>query len=249
MVQVSGFKRDHEIKHSYSYSPFLGSDIDTLVVGPKYVTRDDFFEHFPAILERFSDPGAIEEITPVPGASVPIIKLEYSGISVDLIYTSIASLSSIPKDLDLTNRDILRGLDETDMRSVNGVRVTDEILKLVPQEKMFRYALRAIKVWANKRAIYANVMGFPGGVAWAMMVARVCQLYPMATGSVLVHRFFKIMDDWEWPRPIILKNIENGTMQHRVWNPEVSTVNFSVVAAFGANNGRFILGTRGILCP
>jgi poly(A) polymerase len=128
----------------------LGSDIDTLIVAPKGVTREDFFVHFPALLEEMSPPGAIEENTPVPDAHVPIIKLEYSGISIDLIFVRLG-LSTIPMDIDLTDNSYLRGLEEVDLRSINGVRVTDEILSLVPQVKSFRQALRAIKLWAQRR--------------------------------------------------------------------------------------------------
>ena len=73
------------------------------------------------------------------------------------------------------------------------------------------------------RAIYANVMGFPGGVAWAMLVARVCQLYPQATGSVIIGKFFRIISKWGWPQPVVLKEIESGPLQVRVWNPKVRT--------------------------
>ena len=72
------------------------------------------------------------------------------------------------------------------------------------------------------RAIYANVMGFPGGVAWAMLVARVCQLYPSAAASVIVGKVFSIMMDWPWPQPVLLKDIESGPLQVRVWNPSVN---------------------------
>lgn len=200
------------------YGP--GSDIDTLVVVPKHVTREDFFEHFPSILMRMAPPGAIEEMTPVPDAYVPIIKFEFSGISIDLIFARLA-LSSVASSLTLKDNSVLRGLEERDMRSLNGTRVTDEILDLVPQQKTFRTALRGIKLWAQRRAIYANVMGFPGGVAWAMMVARVCQLYPRATGSVVIGKFFRILRQWKWPQPILLKNIEDGPLQVRVWNPRL----------------------------
>lgn len=127
-----------------------GSDIDTLIVAPKFVSREDFFEHFPGLLEEASPKGAIEEITPVPDAHVPIMKLEYSGISIDLIFARL-QLSSVPPNLDLKDNSLLRGLDETDLRSVNGTRVTDEILELVPQTKTFRHALRAIKLWAQSK--------------------------------------------------------------------------------------------------
>ncbi|KAF7117112.1 hypothetical protein CNMCM5793_005796 [Aspergillus hiratsukae] len=200
------------------YGP--GSDIDTLVVGPKHVLIDDFFSDFPPVLEQMAPPGAIEKMTPVPDAFVPIIKLELSGISIDLIFARLI-VSSVPLNLDLKNNDYLRGLDEKEVRSLNGTRVTDEILELVPQQKTFRLALRAIKLWAQRRAIYSNIVGFPGGVAWAMLVARVCQLYPHATGSVIVGKFFRIMNKWAWPQPVLLKPIEDGPLQMKVWNPKI----------------------------
>ena len=46
------------------------------------------------------------------------------------------------------------------------------------------------------RAIYSNVMGFFGGVAWAMLIARICQLYPNAIAGAIVSRFFIIMYQW-----------------------------------------------------
>ncbi|KZF24104.1 putative poly(A) polymerase pla1 [Xylona heveae TC161] len=200
------------------YGP--GSDIDTLVVVPRHVSRDDFFEYFPSLLESMASPGAIEELTPVPDAFVPIIKMEYSGISIDLIFARLA-VAQVPTDLELKDKSLLRGVEERDLRCLNGTRVTDEILELVPQQKTFRHALRGIKLWAQRRAIYANVMGFPGGVAWAMLVARVCQLYPHATGSVIIGKFFRIMSKWAWPQPVLLKPIEDGPLQVRVWNPKV----------------------------
>jgi poly(A) polymerase len=199
-----------------------GSDIDTLVVAPRHVTRADFFEHFPTLLKKHSAPGDIEEMTPVTDAFTPIIKLEYLGISIDLLFARLSSCASVPKDLDLKDKNLLRGLDDADLRSVNGTRVTDEIITLVPQVKTFRLALRCIKLWAKKRALYGNIVGFPGGVAWAMMVARICQLYPQACGSHIVSRFFNLMAPWPWPRPVMLKQIEDGPLQVRVWNPQVS---------------------------
>ncbi|KAJ5088627.1 poly(A) polymerase Pap [Penicillium angulare] len=200
------------------YGP--GSDIDTLVVGPQHVLTDDFFADFPPVLEKLAPAGTIEKMTPVPDAFVPIIKLELAGISIDLIFARLI-VPSVPMNLDLKNNDYLRGLDEKEVRSLNGTRVTDEILELVPQQKTFRLALRAIKLWAQRRAIYANIVGFPGGVAWAMLVARVCQLYPQATGSVIVGKFFRIMNKWAWPQPVLLKPIEDGPLPMKVWNPKI----------------------------
>lgn len=198
-----------------------GSDIDTLVVVPKHISRDDFFKYFPDILVKIAPDGAITDITPVADAFVPIIKFEYSGISIDLIFSRLA-VNQIPRTLSLQDSGLLRGLDEADLRSLNGTRVTDTILELVPQTSIFRTALRGIKLWAHRRAIYANIMGFPGGVAWAMLVARVCQLYPKATSSTMILKFFRIMEKWQWPTPVLLKPIESGPLQVKVWNPRVS---------------------------
>ncbi|CAG8772782.1 7817_t:CDS:2, partial [Acaulospora morrowiae] len=58
------------------------------------------------------------------------------------------------------------------------------------------------------------------GVAWAMLVARICQLYPNAIAGAIVSKFFRIMYKWEWPQPVLLKPIEDGPLQVRVWNPK-----------------------------
>lgn len=135
----------------------LGSDIDTLIVVPKHVNRDDFFEYFPKLLEQMSPEGAIEEMKPVSDAFVPIIKLEYSGISIDLIFARLL-VTSVPVSLDLKDNSLLRGLDETDLRCLNGTRVTDEILTLVPQVKTFRHALRCIKLWAQRTCLCLTIL-------------------------------------------------------------------------------------------
>lgn len=201
------------------YGP--GSDIDTLVIVPKHVTRDDFFNYFPGLLKKGSGPDDITEMTSVADASVPIIKLELCGISIDLIFCSL-QVSSVPPKLELTDNNLLRGLSEVDLRCVNGTRVTDRILQLVPEPKVFRVALRAIKLWAQRRAVYGNVVGFPGGVAYAMMVARTCQLYPHAVAPFVVKRFFWLMSSWRWPDPIILQKREDAPLQLREWDPQTS---------------------------
>lgn len=47
-------------------------------------------------------------------------------------------------------------MDDAGQRSLNGSRVTDNILHLVPNVDVFRDALRAIKLWA-KRECRASV--------------------------------------------------------------------------------------------
>lgn len=170
----------------------IGSDIDTLVLGPKHVSIEDFFSDFPPVLEQMAPSGAVEKMTPVPDAFVPIIKLELSGISIDLLFARLI-VPSIPLNLDLKNNDYLRGLDEREARSLNGTRVTDEILELVPQQKTFRLALRAIKLWAQ-REWFSFLL--PGWIGSRLMLSL--QQAALSMPTSLVSRVVSHGPCW-WP--------------------------------------------------
>uniref|UniRef100_A0A8C1JG54 polynucleotide adenylyltransferase n=1 Tax=Cyprinus carpio TaxID=7962 RepID=A0A8C1JG54_CYPCA len=157
----------------------------------------------------------------VEDAFVPVIKFKFDGIEIDLLFARLA-LQSIPDNLDLRGDSLLRNLDIRCIRSLNGCRVTDEILYLVPNKENFRLTLRAIKLWAKRRGIYSNMLGFLGGVSWAMLVARTCQLYPNAVAATLVHKFFLVFSKWEWPNPVLLKQPEDSNLNLPVWDPRVN---------------------------
>ncbi|KAI8620218.1 Poly(A) polymerase central domain-containing protein [Chytriomyces sp. MP71] len=195
------------------------SDIDTLCVAPRHVQREDFFtEMFDMLRER----SEVTDLSAVTDAYVPVIKFSFSGIEIDLLCARL-NVPTVPNDLELKDDNLLKTLDERCVRSLNGSRVTDEILRLVPNVDSFRTALRCIKYWAKQRAIYSNVMGFFGGVAWAIAVARICQLYPNATAGIIVNKFFYLMMIWNWPNPVILKQVDEGPTQFlKVWNPKVN---------------------------
>lgn len=90
------------------------------------------------------------------------------GIPLDFTMARLA-LSAIPDDLSLQDDNLLRNLDERCVRSLNGMtfnlyhlgvpfpiavlgsRVTDEILRLVPNVEVFRDSLRCIKLWAQRQ--------------------------------------------------------------------------------------------------
>ncbi|KAL4215801.1 putative Poly(A) polymerase [Rhizopus microsporus] len=194
-----------------------GADIDTLCVFPKHVQREDFFT---IMYDMLKERPEVTEISAVPDAYVPVIKMHFSGIPIDFICARLA-VARVPDNLELADNNILKNLDERCVRSLNGSRVTDDILRLVPNVNTFRIALRTIKLWAKSKAIYSNVMGFLGGVAWAMLTARICQLYPNACAASIVNRFFLIMYQWKWPQPVLLRPLEDGPLQVRVWNPKL----------------------------
>ncbi|KAL7877876.1 hypothetical protein SRHO_G00045190 [Serrasalmus rhombeus] len=195
-----------------------GADIDALCVAPRHVERSDFFSSF---FEKLKQHDEIRDLRAVEDAFVPVIKFKFDGIEIDLLFARLA-LPSIPDNLDLRGDSLLRNLDIRCIRSLNGCRVTDEILYLVPDKENFRLTLRAIKLWAKRRGIYSNMLGFLGGVSWAMLVARTCQLYPNAVAATLVHKFFLVFSKWEWPNPVLLKQPEDSNLNLPVWDPRVN---------------------------
>uniref|UniRef100_S4RPJ3 polynucleotide adenylyltransferase n=1 Tax=Petromyzon marinus TaxID=7757 RepID=S4RPJ3_PETMA len=195
-----------------------GADIDALCVSPRHVERIDFFSTF---IEMLKNQEGVKDLRSVEDAFVPVIKLTFDHIEIDVLFARLA-LQVIPDNLNLRDNALLKNLDIRCIRSLNGCRVTDEILHLVPNVEHFRMTLRAIKLWAKRRGIYSNMLGFLGGVSWAMLVARTCQLYPNAIASTLVHKFFLVFSKWEWPKPVLLKQPEECNLNLPVWDPRVN---------------------------
>ncbi|XP_013119351.2 poly(A) polymerase type 3 [Stomoxys calcitrans] len=195
-----------------------GADIDALCVAPRNIERSDYFTSFFELMKKQPE---VTECRAVEEAFVPVIKMNFDGIEIDLLFARL-SLKEIPDDFDLRDDNLLKNLDPRSVRSLNGCRVTDEILSLVPNIENFRLALRSIKLWAKKHGIYSNSLGYFGGVTWAMLVARTCQLYPNATASTLVHKFFLVFSRWKWPHPVLLKHPDNVNLRFPVWDPRVN---------------------------
>jgi poly(A) polymerase Pap1 len=94
-------------------------------------------------------------------------------------------------------------------------------LAQVPNADTFRTVLRAVKHWARCRGVYSNVLGYLGGVNWAILVARVAQLYPNAAPSRLLQRFFMVLANWKWPLPVQLCAVQpsgSHPLGLRVWD-------------------------------
>ena len=59
--------------------------------------------------------------------------------------------------------------------------------------------LRLIKIWATNRGIYTNLFGYLGGISWAILVNKVCQMFPNYSFSHLLIAFFEVYSEWSFP--------------------------------------------------
>lgn len=73
---------------------------------------------------------------------------------------------------------LLQGLDEKSVHSLNARRVCELILHLVPSTERFRKVLVSVRFWAQQRGIYSGKFGYLGGISWAILVAKICQTFP-----------------------------------------------------------------------
>ncbi|OQR84109.1 hypothetical protein ACHHYP_20703 [Achlya hypogyna] len=196
------------------------ADIDTLCLMPRHCLRINFFQAFPSRLQAHP---AVTGVQSVPDAYVPVIKFKVHGISIDLLFVTLA-LSAVPSDLDVLDSKHLVEVDEQGVRSLNGCRVAEMILQLVPNLEQFRTTLVAVKHWARMRGIYSNVLGFLGGVNWAILVARVCQLYPQSLAGPLLTKFYRVYHQWTWPNPILLNRLDAPQPELAIasWNPKLN---------------------------
>lgn len=106
------------------------TDIDALCVVPRHVDRNKHF--FGDLSEMLRRHPSVTKLTEVREAFVPVIKMKFEGVDIDLLFARV-EYTEVGDDLkNLLDDNILRNCDKESVRSLNGSRVTDIILQLVP---------------------------------------------------------------------------------------------------------------------
>lgn len=72
-----------------------GADIDALCVAPRHIDRSDYFTSFYELLKEQKE---VTELRSVEDAFVPVIKMNFDGIEIDLLFARLA-LKEIPDDM------------------------------------------------------------------------------------------------------------------------------------------------------
>mmetsp|Transcript_19551 Transcript_19551/g.27480 ORF Transcript_19551/g.27480 Transcript_19551/m.27480 type:complete len:624 (+) Transcript_19551:76-1947(+) len=195
-----------------------GSDIDAHCCAPMHCTRADFFSTLKNLLQNHPD---VTNFNAIDTAAVPIMTFDFDGVNIDLGLACLP-VESISEDFNIDDDNVLRGVDQATEKCLNGPRVTNLIHKLVPNYDSFLPVVRLVRLWAKRRGIYGNKMGYLGGVNFNILVAFACQLYPRASPSKLLASFFKLMNQWVWPNPIQLVQPHDSKLGLQVWQPAIN---------------------------
>ena len=260
VTRQQGLAEERAPVHLYVYGSYLlgvagpDSDVDVLIAVPAHICRVRHFfglrapsgqtssEGSPdSLLERLRRDTRVTDLVAVPDAFVPCIKLHFDGVDVDLTFANLgcptlppqpASRASWAGDIDGLTNAILGTLaeDAPSLRSVNGVRATHALLRVVPDINTFRNTLRMVKEWARVRGVYGNQLGFLGGISWAILTAKICQDFPSSSAEHTLALFFRVYVSWQWPAPVRLRGViapgtlggpeKSSVLDDMVWNPE-----------------------------
>lgn len=74
--------------------------------------------------------------------------MQFEGITVDVFFARLP-FTELHKSINLQDEMVLKNVDVKCFNSLYGVRVTNQILQLIPNIDQFRLAVKAIKLWAK----------------------------------------------------------------------------------------------------
>jgi len=252
-----------------------GSDLDTVLLLPSSISKEKFFSNFSKFLRSNTEGLTITSMMAVPDAHVPVLKMVANGLPVDILPCQISAkdlnalLASSHSHIDfklIHSKD----LNTPSLLALNGVRVGQTLIDSIAAGRVinedeqvdtttplaiarlnkFKLSLRFIKYWAKQRGIYSNIMGYFGGVTWAILLVKSCLISstgnsPMMDQSddvmEIVCRFFQFCHTWSWGvgNPISLKPLPNGLAQYlsTIRTPNSTPTMSSLPSPDGEDNG------------
>ena len=148
--------------------------------------------------------------------TIPLLKVEIDDTPVDLIFAEFERKATP----DTLLMECIKPT-EANARAVNGVLVSDWLIENIPNFEEFCQVVKSVKLWALTMNIYGTMLGYPGGMAWTLMVAKIFQEYDTSKMSVerIEDLFFRYYRRWNWPAPVILAPRDDSQKQYKNWNP------------------------------
>jgi len=142
----------------------------------------------------------VKNLMKVEQAFVPVIKMLFHGVQIDLTFCKYIGkcLKKVTNE-DFQKQENLKNLENASCRTLSGKNAIEKILSQFKDEnrlQIFRQTLRCVKLFALNQGIYSNVFGYLGGISWAILLTRICKLYPNYHVNRLLERFFFFYHQW-----------------------------------------------------
>ena len=101
----------------------------------------------------------------------------------------------------------------------------------MPDVQRFQTVLRLVKLWARRKGIYGNMLGFLGGASWAIRWPRpACwrgvtgpgrsPSYTLSSSRCVLEWLSQVFSAWPWPHPVYIKAV--GPQPAGAWNPVIN---------------------------
>lgn len=185
---------------SFMFHEQNDADIDVLILTS--CEEEQFYK-------RLTSCELLQNLTYIKSASVPIIKFDFLETAFDLIIVNNLTFDQ------LFNPQQILTLDAKTLRKISGLRTTIKLLTLIPNLTVFGKLLTTVKSWAKQCQIYGQTYGFLGGIAWSILVAKICQLFDNPSLS----DFFHYYSAYNWSKPLTLCEPEDHRFNIFSWQP------------------------------
>jgi len=123
-----------------------------------------------SFVERLRQQPEVTELRAVHEAFVPVIKMNFDGIEIDMTFARLA-LKEVSDSQSLSDPQLLKNLDQKCVRSLNGCRVTDEILNQVSLSFFNNGGLYHKTLHGRKKIVAIFVIASNFLLAWTNMQA------------------------------------------------------------------------------
>ncbi len=200
------------------------SDLDVLCLIPAYMSGEAFLE---SVRQRID--GLCEYAQVVTSARMPLLRMRFEGVSVDLLYARRPSELGTLEPLTEAARPFFEPVSwKALVGCLEADTLTDIVRQYVPLES-FRELLRAVRAWAKARQIHGNAWGFLGNFSWALLAAWSCTRYPQAGADkgleALLAHFFQVLNQHDWSQPVALTRAgRQYQMLHYDWLPVITSI-------------------------
>ena len=207
------------------------SDIDLLLAAPKFISKQSIFVNLYSLLNQDS---RITNLRKIESAYVPIIKFNINGIKVDLSY-AIFNKNLIRKGINFLDDQIIRNMKSQSVVAFNGVRTTKIIQNMIPNPNVFKSVVQLLKIWAKKRYISGNLLGYFGGINLTLIAAYFCKNSEETNPFAVLLKIFNELSTWNWPNQISINQVKT-TGNREGWTPNNNDVMPIITPAYPSIN-------------